>query len=91
MALVNANYEFINVDMGTNGRVSDGGVWGKCDLKNAIENGVLGIPSPDVLPGSDKIVPHVIVADEAFGLKSYLMRPFPSKQLGYEERIYNYR
>ena len=44
MALVDANYEFIYVDMGTNGRVSDGGVWRKCDLKTAIESGVLGIP-----------------------------------------------
>jgi len=33
MALVNSKYEFVYVDVGTNGRVSDGGVWNKCKLK----------------------------------------------------------
>ncbi|GFX46433.1 protein ALP1-like [Trichonephila clavipes] len=29
LALVDANFKFFYVDVGTNGRVSDGGVWGK--------------------------------------------------------------
>ena len=91
MALVNANYEFTYVDVGTNGRISDGGVWGKSALKNAIENGSLDIPGITRLPGSEAAVPHVIVADEAFGLKQYLMRPYPGRHIPREERIFNYR
>ena len=32
MAVANSNYEFIYVDVGRNGRASDGGVWGNCSL-----------------------------------------------------------
>ncbi|KAL6420766.1 hypothetical protein ACFW04_014010 [Cataglyphis niger] len=36
--------------------------------------------------------PHIIVGDETFPLKTYLMRPHPGKQLDdNEKRIYNYR
>ena len=36
LALVDANLKFLFVDVGTNGRISDGGVWGKSQLKKAI-------------------------------------------------------
>jgi hypothetical protein len=39
------------------------------------------------------LAPHVIVGDEAFPLKTYLMRPYPgSKSKGNNEKsIFNYR
>ena len=52
------------------------------------------MPDPVTLPGdtSGVSVPHVFVADEAFPLKPYLMRPFPGRQLDNDEkRIFNYR
>lgn len=36
-------------------------------------------------------LPMVIVADEAFPLKTYMMRPYPGKDLTDEKRMYNYR
>ncbi len=33
MAIVDADYKFIYIDVGTNGRISDGGVWNKTKLK----------------------------------------------------------
>lgn len=33
LALVDADYKFIYADVGTNRRVSNSGVWAKCDLK----------------------------------------------------------
>ena len=46
LALVDANYKFIYVDVGCNGRISDGDVYRNSSLSNAIENCLLGIP-PD--------------------------------------------
>lgn len=33
----------------------------------------------------------VLVGDEAFPLKTYLMRPYPGKDLDVEKRVFNYR
>ena len=51
MAVVNANYEFIIVDVGTNGRVSDGGVFSNTEFYRRLVNNELHIPQPDDLPG----------------------------------------
>jgi hypothetical protein len=91
LGMVNSCYQFTYVDIGTNGRVSDGGVWGKSKLKSAIESESHNLPKESFrLPGSNRETPLVAVVDEAFGLKNYLMRPFPG-QLSDQQRIYNYR
>ncbi|KAL0965749.1 hypothetical protein UPYG_G00285220 [Umbra pygmaea] len=87
-----AQWNFPNcIDVGCNGRISDGGVFGGCSLQGALENRTSNIPVPAPLPGSDLLVPYCIVADEAFPLKEYLMKPYPNRRLSVEQRIYNYR
>ncbi len=56
-----------------------------------MERNTLGIPSPKPLPGRDKDIPYVIVADEAFPLKPNMMKPYPQGALTDERRIINYR
>lgn len=52
----------------------------------------LDIPKAEPLWEEGPDIPYVIVADEAFPLTTYLLRPFPVKnQLTTEEKIYNYR
>lgn len=36
-------------------------------------------------------VPYVLLGDEAFGLSTHLMRPYPSKGLTKEKKVHNYR
>ena len=91
LAVAGPNYECIYADIGTNGRVSDGGVWNKCSLSKAIENGENSLPPPSCLPFSAEKMPYVFVADDAFALKSYLMKPYPQTGLDEGRRIYNYR
>ncbi|XP_062576941.1 uncharacterized protein LOC134238850 [Saccostrea cucullata] len=92
MALVNANYKFIYVDVGSNGRVSDGGIFRDCTLRSAMEDNSLNMPGPRPLPGRERDVPYVIVGDEAFPLKEYLMKPYPQRSgLDDKQRVFNYR
>ncbi|CAK1603724.1 unnamed protein product [Parnassius mnemosyne] len=80
LALVDACYKFIAVDFGAYGRNSDGGIFAQCNLGKRLENGTLHVPIGKNLPGSSTFAPYVIVGDEAFPLKTYLMRPYPGHQ-----------
>jgi hypothetical protein len=77
VALVDANYFMIAV--GTFGS-SDGGVFSHSALGKCMENGSLNIPPDSCLPGTNIEVSFVIVGNEAFPLKTYLMRPHPGRQ-----------
>lgn len=91
MALVDANYKFLYVDVGCNGRVSDGGVFGNCSLSRALEENILHIPKERALEGRNKPVPFVVVADDAFALKPYIMKPYPFRNQPGPNRVFNYR
>ena len=91
MALVDAQYRFIYVDVGVNGRVSDGGVFSRCSLNKAIESNSLHIPQHRPLPGTEIPCPFHIIADEAFPLRNNIMKPFPFRNMSKEQRVYNYR
>lgn len=56
-----------------------------------MEKGALIANQEKVLPGSDIVLPHFLVGDEAYPLKTYLVRNYPQKKLGPEEEIYNKR
>ncbi|XP_068102756.1 putative nuclease HARBI1 [Hyperolius riggenbachi] len=88
MALVNARYEFMMVDVGKNGRVSDGGVMEATEFNRRLKKKQLQ------LPNNDDTVEHlnfVFVADEAFALGENLVKPFPQRGLDNLKRIFNYR
>jgi hypothetical protein len=91
MALVDAKYRFLWVDVGRNGSCSDGGIFGESDLKKAIVDQDIGIPDPKPFPRDDQPMPYAIVADDAFALKSWLMKPFPQRGLCNRKRKTNYR
>ncbi|XP_040075461.2 uncharacterized protein LOC115327576 [Ixodes scapularis] len=61
------------------------------DLRARIGRGIAEFPKAAQLPNSTKTAPFVIVGDEGFGMKPYLMRPFPASELEDAERIFNYR
>lgn len=90
LALVDANYRFIYVDIGNYGRIADGGVYQHSTLATAMASNALGIPPPDDVAGCGNL-PYVIVADDAFALKPYLMKPYPLRGLTPEQNIFNYR
>lgn len=92
MAVSNANYEFMMVDVGINGRISDGGVISYTKFGQALADNTLRIPEPTQLPNSQKILPFVFLGDDAFGMTANFMKPYPQAALiNVERRIFNYR
>jgi len=93
LALVDAHYRFITIDVGSYGRNSDGNVFAKSALGKALENDTLDVPPDTPIEDNGDPMPYVIVADEAFPLKPYLMRPYSRVTLGGNEgnKIFNYR
>jgi len=61
---------------GSFGINSDGGIFAHSELGKFLETH-LDIPEDKELPGTSCLAPHVIVGDEAFPLKTYLMIPYP--------------
>lgn len=91
MALADANYKFTFIDVGCKGRISDGGVFNRSTLNHALQTNSLGIPPARPLPGSNVTTPFVILADDAFALKPYIMKPFNFRNQNRAEHVFNYR
>lgn len=91
MGIADADYKLIYVDAGSNGRMSDGGVFKKCSFAKALEQKRLNIPPPVQLPGREIPVPHVLVGDDAFAMKPTLLKPYSGRNLVGLSRIFNYR
>lgn len=91
LAMADANYNFTYVNVGMNGRISDGGIFWESDLAKALEKNWLNFPEDRPLPGRTKAVPCVIVADAAFTLSNYILKPYPFRGLNEKQRIFNYR
>jgi hypothetical protein len=91
MALADAHYRFIYLDVGRQGRISDGGIFSHCGLQKVINKGTINFPQPQPLPGDNTPIPFYMVGDEAFPLRNYLMKPYPSRNLSHAERVFNYR
>ena len=86
MVVVGPEY-FADVDM--NGRNSGGGNWSQSPMKKALENGTLNLPKPKSLSGDSSDIPYVCVGDDAFPLTTYMMKPYPQKDLSPDKRIFN--
>nr|XP_022905458.1 uncharacterized protein LOC111417421 [Onthophagus taurus] len=91
LALVDSNYKFTYIDVGCGGKISDGGVFNNCSLKEGIVAKALDIPDRSPLKGRQLPMPYVIVADDAFALSDCLMKPYPFKNLPMKQCVYNYR
>jgi hypothetical protein len=91
--LVDANYNFLYVNVGSKGRISDGGVFKNTTLYKELEKKELNVPKEKILqiPYLTK-VPYFILSDKAFALNEYTMKPFEGNpENGSKERIFNYR
>ena len=91
MALCSARYSYLMVNIGSVGSASDGGIFERSGMKNAINNNVLCLPKECFLPNTNIKCPYVITADDAFPLGHHLMKPYGGRYLEHTKRIFNYR
>ena len=77
--------------MGTAGSCSDAQIFNTCHLKRQIDDGSIGFLDPAPITQGGQDVPYFILADDAFALKIWLVKPYGRRMLTREERIANYR
>ena len=87
LAVVNANYEFTMVDIGDYGLMSDGSVFASSNLGHAISHQLLDFPAPRIFPGTSIQFPYVVVGDDAFPVRTNLLRPYPCGLINEREKI----
>lgn len=91
-AMVDADYRFTYIDVSGNGSSSDAQIYNESDLHRGLDqNRIHAFPQPDPLPNDHQDVPYFIIGDDAFSLRTYLMKPYSTRNLTHEERIFNYR
>lgn len=92
MALVDAECNFVYIDVGAQGRVSDGGVFSNSSLCQLLDSGRLNLPpSEPIDPSYDVNVPYFFVGDDAFPMQPNLMKPYSRRNLTADELVTNYR
>jgi len=84
MAIANAHCEFIYCDVGTNGRISDGGVINNTIFYERLVNNQLDIPAPEP-------VSFDLDQEYVFAMRPDLIKPYSRDSLNNERRICNYR
>lgn len=91
MACADADGYFTMIETGYAGRNSDGGIFKVSRIGQWLHRHELDLPTSEPLPFDNLEFPYFFVADEAFPLQKYLMRPYPKRGLNNKRRIFNYR
>ncbi|KAM4049006.1 uncharacterized protein ACNLHF_001716 [Anomaloglossus baeobatrachus] len=88
MAVANADYDFVMVDVGLNGRISDCGALEHTEFGRRLLRSQLRLPNNSQTTNN---LNFVFVGDEAFPLKINLLRPYPQNTLNAQRTVFNYR
>lgn len=92
IAVVDSDYCFITIYVGTYGEDSDSTIFKECPFGKKLYSEQLNLPAPTCLPNTNNSPqPYVIIGDEAFGLHRNLLRPYPGRGLSFKRKIFNYR
>ena len=89
MAMCDSKYCFTLVDIGNFGRDNDAHIFNNSMMGRAFYKNELNVPPPRKIDGHQ--LPFVIVSDEIFASKSWLLKPYGGKGMPQEDEIFNYR
>ena len=88
MAMVDVDYV---VDVGRNGSAEDAQVFSNSELRVCIEGDTVAFPVDYSLPDDDRPMPYFVVADDASSTRTWLMKPYSTRQPTLAERVFNFR
>lgn len=92
MALTDANYKFIFIDVGSYGKCGDSTIFQQSTLYQRIVAGTMNIPEDRPISRTRPTpIPFVFLADDAFSQSHKIICPFVGKQFNMEKRLFNYR
>ena len=98
MAVVDASYRFITVDIGEYGANTDSNVFRNSKFGKKFMENKLDLPPNKRLPNmpNEGPMPHVLIGDEAFPCLHNLMRPYPRHDkekltIPRNKAVFNYR
>lgn len=91
LATCDAKYCFTLIDIGAYGRENDAGVLTDSAFGQAFESDAVHLNLPQPVKVGTRCLPYVLVGDDIFPLKEWLMKPYPGKNLTEPERVFNYR
>lgn len=92
LALVDANYKFVAVDVGSYGKEGDSNIFRKSLIGQKIASNNFNIPEAKPLHNTNVNLPHFLIGDEAFPLSTYMMKPYSRRTiLNRQKEIFNYR
>lgn len=90
-AVADSDYKSLAIDVGAKGSQNDGGTFAASSLAKCLRENTFNMPPDCRLPNSTSIQPNVIIADEAYPLKPYLLKPYARKGLTPTKTNFNYR
>ena len=91
LAICDAKYCFTFVDIGAYGSTNDASVLSNTTYGKAFNELPTSLNLPSPAPKANKTLPYVLLGDDIFPLKPWLMKPYPGRNLAEPERIFNYR
>ena len=88
LALVDGDYMFLCVAAGS---TSDAQIFKHTDLRHNIEDSSIGFPDSESLGIGGPKVNFILLGDDTFPLKLWLMRPYSTHGMDLKERVFHYR
>jgi hypothetical protein len=89
LALVDADCKFLWIEIGGFGSMSDAQIFNDSELKECLVDGTIEFPDSDPIPNDSQNMPYIILCDDAFGLRTYLMKPYSQRGLTHEQLTTN--
>ena len=91
LALVDKEYRFFWVNVGSSGSSSDAQIFTRSDLKEKIKDGTFGSAAPEPPEEGSANLHYFLLSDDTFALMQLLVKPYSRRQLKMEERVAHYR